>query len=479
MKQNALDLLCRNRRFDLVFKYLYVKNRELKGLTPFFTDLYAESIRAFNGYSEEKPSDTIPKDGRQEFLARFDTLIDSIRKNGFDPAQAVPVTATGELVDGAHRLAACAALGLDIETRPTAHERYYTYQRFLENGMDRSLADYGALEYVRLNPNAYIVNLQSIIDAGDDPKVEAILNQYGFIFYKKEIALTFNGYVNLKKLNYLYDKNGNRNRWVGAVENGFEGAQRHARESMGKSPLRAYVFICDSLQKVIEAKAKIRALFTFGNNSVHINDSREEAIKLAELYFNANSLAMLNATPFTYENRPFEQTLNRIGQEMEQAGVGRDQICFIGSTSMAAVGIRPCNDYDYIDIAPSPFQSSLEGVDLAKPEHLRHYPYAAHELIVNPTRHFYCQGFKFITLEVLQSMKQKRNCGQKDAEDCHLIDRFMHGELSAPVAIKERFRLIKKQRIHNHRILTILNHFVLEYDKNKWTIGRHFNIHIQ
>ena len=113
-----------------------------------------------------------------------------------------------------------------------------------------------------------------------DNEVVKILEKYGFVYYKKEINLTFDGYVNLKKLSYgsFWD----RESWIGNVENKFAGAQAHAKQSMGNNPLRAFVFVCDDLQKVIKSKAEIRDLFNLGNYSVHINDTREEAIWLAE-----------------------------------------------------------------------------------------------------------------------------------------------------------------------------------------------------
>ena len=108
------------------------------------------------------------------------------------------------------------------------------------------------------------------------------LNKYGFIYYKKDVYLNYNGYVNIKKLSYGSDMWGKES-WIGTSKNKYSGAQKHAQKSFGngKNPLRAYVFVCDNLDNVLKAKAEIREIFKIGNESIHINDTRKEAIALA------------------------------------------------------------------------------------------------------------------------------------------------------------------------------------------------------
>ena len=56
---------------------------------------------------------------------------------------------------------------------------------------------------------------------------------------------------------------------------------------------------------------------------------------------------------------------------------------------------------------------------------LIYYPYSKQEIILNPKCHFYYRGVKFITLDVLYSMKQNRHEFPKDINDCDLIQKFL------------------------------------------------------
>ena len=97
MKQNALQLLFKQKRFDLIFKYLYLKYPD----SDFVRTAYLENIRVFNGFVEVVPSDGIPKSSAEEFIDRFNKLYESIKTKGFDSLCSIPVRRNGEISDGA------------------------------------------------------------------------------------------------------------------------------------------------------------------------------------------------------------------------------------------------------------------------------------------------------------------------------------------------------------------------------------------
>ncbi len=80
---DARELFLRQRRFDLIFRYLYVT----KPNDDFVRLAYLESIRAGNGYFELYPSDGVPKDTPAKFISSFDALIKSMRVDGFRATQ--------------------------------------------------------------------------------------------------------------------------------------------------------------------------------------------------------------------------------------------------------------------------------------------------------------------------------------------------------------------------------------------------------
>ena len=378
---------------------------------------YIEHLRTFNGFHEMNPSDG-PKESPEDFLNKFDALIQSLKKDGYEASKdAIPIGPNGDIQDGAHRLSVCAALGLSVPTTTTTLNSLYDYRHMIFKRTPIALMDYGALEYVKLNPNAYIVNLQPVTNPRDDEKVEAILNHYGFVYYKKAVRLTFNGLVNIKKMSY--GSFWEREEWIGTVETGFSGACRNAKSSFGPYPMRVFVFVCDSLEKVLEAKAIIRAIYNIGNAAVHINDHHEEAVWLAETYFNANSLFTLNNRPYKMGDSVFDDNVEYLKSEVLRCGIDIDNLCGAGSTPLNALLARHSEDIDYLSL-----DERLNKEDEIISPHdsqLRYYPYSKEDIITNPAFFQYYHGLKLISLDVLYRMKRKRAEVPKDINDCRTI----------------------------------------------------------
>lgn len=454
MNRPALDIFLKQRRFDLIFKYLYVKYPN----NQFIKHAYLENIRAFNNFYEVEPSDGLAKNSPEQFISSFDQLIQSIQVKGFNKSDGViPIGDNGEISDGAHRLAVCAYLNKSVELEKDGRSDLYDYKFFLQRHMDPSIMDYGALEYVKLNPYAYIVNLHSVIDPKEDSKVEKILNTYGFIYYKKNINISFNGYVNLKKLSYgsFWEKEP----WIGTPENKFAGAQQHATQSIGNNPLRVFVFVCDHLDKVKQAKAEIRDLFNIGNYSIHINDSRQEAIWLAQTYFNNNSLEMINRRPFTYEDPSFDELINQLKEVAAAHQIDIVNVCGAGSTPLNVVGIRKSQDLDFLYDGPKQFNIQTDTLSNHDGE-LKYYPYDKKTIIENPSYHFYYHGLKFITLDVLYNMKKKRGEKPKDIKDCRAIKRLKKYNPN-----KEPFKFFKKIKSPGYRTIILFNFIKITYKR--------------
>ncbi|MDR2395755.1 MAG: hypothetical protein LBD57_04070 [Endomicrobium sp.] len=80
------------------------------------------------------------------------------------------------------------------------------YQYFNRKNYNNWLMDFEALEYVEHNRNTYIVNVYPCMPKSYDNQIEQMLLQYGFIIYKKELKLNFNGLFNLKQIQYRGEK---------------------------------------------------------------------------------------------------------------------------------------------------------------------------------------------------------------------------------------------------------------------------------
>ena len=416
MQVKALDFLLWQKRFDLIFKYLYVKDS-----SSFAKTAYLESIRAFNNYSEES-SNGIKKNSPDDFISTFDGLINTIKKEGYQTEQGtIPVGRSGEIIDGAHRLAICAYLNYTIKTEPSCLDALWDYQFFRDNGMDENIMDYGALEYVKLNPHAYIVNLQPVTTVDNENNVLEILNKHGFVYYFKKCWLSYNGLVNLKKI--CYGSFWEKAPWIGTPEDGFSGARDHANHSMGRNSMRVFVFVCDKFSKVQNAKNEIRDIYGIGNYSVHINDTHEEAICLAENYFNANTLFQLNTRPYHLYDELFEKNIEVLKKECYSRNIDINRVCGAGSTPMNVFQIRHSQDVDYLSLDEDVLPDNE--IISSHNKHQDIYPHSIRNIITNPSYHMYYNGIKFISLDILYAMKMQNSRAAKNILDCKKIHRIL------------------------------------------------------
>lgn len=464
--RNARELFLNQRRFDLIFKYLFAQANG----TGFPRTAYEESIRRFNGFEEWNSDGICEKRGFEAFADGFVRLIDSLRTKGYDASKgAVPISASGKLVNGAHRLSVAALLGLEVPVAVAEEKKdVYDWRFFAARGMDPKIMDYGALEYVRLNLAAHVVNLFPAADPSRDDEVLAILEKVGFVYYRKEVELTYAGCVNLKKISYgqFWEKK----QWIGTAKDGFRGAQSHARQSMrGNGRLRVLVFVCDDVQKVLSAKAEIRALYGLGNPTVHINDTHEEAVRLAETYFNDNSLWILNRRNFEFEDRRFDELVDGFRKTLVKEDADLGDYCFAGSTPLDVVGMRKSDDLDFLSVDPDAAKFETDVYSNHEGQ-LKYYGHAKGDIISDPRLHFYYHGMKFISMDVLYQLKKTRNQIGKDDVDCREIERLRCGggrrcTLAERLVIWRKW-IYSKVKYGPYRDITVLG-FKFTYQKRK------------
>lgn len=422
--ENPKSFLLKNRRFDLFIKYLFLRNREF--CPTFFDRLYLEHIKAFNNFNEDHGR----KRGKHDFFSGFLQIHNSIAENGFDEKYGkVPINTEDQLIDGAHRIACCAHLNVPFITETCNKDANFDYDYFLKKNFPSDLADYTALEYVKSNVNAYIVNIHAVNDVKYDNGIEKILNKYGFIFYKKSIFLNYNAYVSLKIINYGAE-HWNKNTFVGNYDNDFQGAKEHAQHSFGKYPLRAYIFVCDSLEKVLEAKIEIRQIFKLGNHSIHINDSHNEAIHLSEVYFNDNSIHFLNNSPYNLNGKEIDKKIYEFKEWLINNSLDPESLCLWGSLPLALYNLRQSNDLDFI-FSGIDIERRIQKQNIADLHNDRsNFPIQVDELVFDPHNYFYYKGMKVVTLDILRDMKIKRAEYPKDIHDIILIDEFKKNDIS-------------------------------------------------
>lgn len=399
------------KRFDVIAKYLFVKNYEQYGGFQWCEELYCEHIKVLNNFVE---TDGSGKVGKSAFLSSFKQTIASIKTNGYeDGAESIRLGKDGVPLDGAHRISASLFFGNKIKICRSGEKEYiYDYKFFQRRGLKPKYCDPVAIEYCKLNQCSFLAIVYPSA-AGKDCEVEETLTRWGDIFYRKNVCINSSGSHLLVQQIYSGED------WIGNRENGFKGAKSKVQPCFsGNGPVRVYV-INSSLEKVVKAKEEIRQLFNIGKHSIHITDTQEESVRLAQLLLNENSVHYLNhATNKNYVNffRFFEKYKSMLESRVNDA----DGYCIDGSAVLSVFGIRDSQDLDYLHFE---FCDKLDGDrDIqSHNEEATYYDVDTKDIVSDPSYHFYFDGFKFASLKVIYDMKRKRS-EVKDEIDIRKIE---------------------------------------------------------
>lgn len=167
----AREIMIASRKFDLVYKVELAKawaSGDHAAIRRAETD-YLEMQRARLSFFEDEPLRTCPDD----FIAAFRKTAGSILAKGYDfGAPPIPVEdGTGELLNGAHRLASCVAFGRSVPV--AVHPRVYfgthggsTFRAFRAGRIAAGVENRGIRAYLAFNERARIVRAES--EAGED-----------------------------------------------------------------------------------------------------------------------------------------------------------------------------------------------------------------------------------------------------------------------------------------------------------------------
>lgn len=380
--RNPIDLLT-HKRFDAVIKYLYASNLS----SEFYKDAYKQHLKVWNNFHEGNP--------RKRGFEEFDNAFKSIINNTVD--EPVPVNPEGHIANGSHRLAAALHHQRPINIRDTDSNENYpiecNYEFFTKRGLPQHILKRTALEYTKLKSNTHVICLFPIAHTRFD-EVMNIIKKYSNVFYHSSEVLNSRGQIGLIKEIYLKDG------WANE-----QGIQRKCDQCfMGKTNITFVLVDAKDLETVKEMKKKIRSLFNVGNHSVHINDTHEEAIRIAKTVFNDNSIRFLN----NRKNISFRNHRNLLNATKPD-----DNTVITGSAVLSLYGLRDCKDLDLIYYKNAPADSHNQYLGT-------HYKLTLDDIINNPLYHLYYNGFKYVSLDVIKNMKVIRN-EPKDIVDVELM----------------------------------------------------------
>lgn len=278
-------------RIDLICKLFYIECREKHWDLTFAKELYAEHLRAFSKGTFTEPGSE-DKNSLEKYFDTFDRLIDDIKVNGFDADKSlIPVSENGVILDGSHRVAIAIYYHIELPVvKIYGTEQCFNAAFFQKNGLKRIYLDFMIDQYIRMKEQTNVVCLWPAgYDTEKNKKAETILRQGARIVYRKEIKFNYYGIKQLVTQVYQHQN------WTGGLENGFRGVEGKAKPCYSKNKLTTVYVIEEITQpELIELKGRIRDIYQIENHSIHITDTKDEAIEAAELLFNENSIHLAN-----------------------------------------------------------------------------------------------------------------------------------------------------------------------------------------
>ncbi|MCL1889186.1 MAG: hypothetical protein FWF99_01605 [Desulfovibrionaceae bacterium] len=344
-----------------------------------------------------------------DYVRKFCALIDSFREYGFDENRSIIPLVQGSIVDGAHRVAAALALGIeklpcvtllgepqrqDAETLRSIGVNPFFVDTFIQRHIELDL---------RMRAAVFFPCAAEKLHEG-----LALFASRNEILHSTDVHVTKRGMQNL--VTELY---GDLDWWDDYQEKTFA-ARRYRRGSPA-----TIIFYRQGVEDMQSFKDKVRAVLQQGNDSLHTTDDHSEAVAIARVVHNKNSLDCLNYgrkahTPVFKEKFALYKAILKKHPDDES------KFALVSGGTLAAYGLRDVRDIDYIFDKGAP---DIEDVENKINNHNLLYlniPFREDLLINDPRHFFYKYGVKFVSADIVKLAKGLRG-KLKDTRDVLML----------------------------------------------------------
>lgn len=435
----AVNLLTYN-RFDLAFKLMFL---DLYNINPNLAkDVYVEHIRAFSFGKFTEPGNEL-KQGSEKFLTDFLRTFEKIKSSGFDSdLTLIPLSSNGTIANGAHRVASAIYLGekvsvVSLETP----DQIYDYEFFYKRNVNSSLLDKAAIKFSEYADNVHIAFLWPSGQKEHGELEFEIPN----VIYKKTIKLNSLGAHNL--LSQVY----NGESWLGSIDDNFKGVGGKLVECFRNfESFSVVAFQTDDMASVLKVKNKIRKIAGIGKHSVHITDTKEEAIRCARTVFSDNGIHFLNhGCPNRYTS--FHYKIKELKVSLSSFGVDPDFIVLDSGMVLSVYGLRDCKDVDILAVEPELICDDFLKLYDVHDSELFYHGVSKPDLVLNQDYFFYYDGLKFVSFSQVFSMKKVR-AEVKDRNDCAMMEALIENDF-------KKFFFSKIKQYLSYSVLKVKSRF--------------------
>lgn len=449
------DMYFHANRFDIIIKVVYMYfHVVLKHVPKCILLAYTEHLRILNGFKEhcfDQDDRKIgysklcpPKISSEDYVTSYQNFISNVANVGINPSQnSICVDKNGFLVNGAHTLSSSIVLSQPVYVQHLSYVNMfaYDYMFFQTRGLQTTISDMVLLEFMKIQLKLNLTSQISILAlfSHDEEKAKIMrsilrskCSKDGFIIYEKEVDITKRGIPELAMHMYGLQS------WILAKI-------RNINERISKSGLarvRFFFFSGRSNTELTSCKSEIRTLYGEGKSSVHIADTPQEAVTLAKMILNNNSLHLINNGKETNKCRHISSEISKRSLLSEISNLPglyepREDIMLDSGQVLDFYGIRKGTDVDVL---------FLYNIDHTIIGHFNGRFYDAHgfasdatgntrpwgedhlsknvtrwDLFYDPMNYGYCYGIKFASLKEVIRYKSKRNEPNKDVIDIKLI----------------------------------------------------------
>ena len=396
-------------RLDLGFKIIFLEL--LKYGAKFGLTAYRKNIEAcnFGKYHEPGRND---KNNLESFVNEFLDTSESIKNEGFDLTKSlIPLSKNGSIANGAHRVAS--AIFFDkpvgvVNIESSNHIQDYKF--FYGRGVDSYIVEAAVTSFIENSNNIHVAFLW--------PSNKGLTVSETFIpnvLYSKKISLSPNGAHNL--LSQLYSDEA----WIGSVSDNFRGVNEKLIKCFKRfDSFQVVAFQANALEDVLLIKDRIRLAAKVGKHSIHITDTKSEAVKSAKLVFNENSLHFLNyAKPNKYLS--LHVKINMLKEHLSSENIEEKEVVMDSGMVLSAYGMRESIDVDGFTVSSDlPDSDIFENHD----NQLVFHNEDKLDLIFDPKFYFYFCGLKFLSFDQVFKMKKSR-VEIKDKNDILMMESFI------------------------------------------------------
>lgn len=378
-----LDDLNLEGRDDIFLKLGFARALLTGHEDPFSEFAYLEHLACWNHFSEEEPR----KSGPEDFLAAFRAMADDLMSGNFLTLQdSIPVNENYQPQNGAHRISLLlAAKQLGIATSPASFQvlprldRSWNFDFFRRRGLSPASIRLGLLEKSRAGrlttlivwPRAsgYMSEIESVLDS------EGLSNRLSF-----DLVLDRQQILGLVAHAY----------WGEAWAKGYGGLRSKSVEAGLEGGVRVTFLPPLSGSTARHLKERMRSKWEGKFQGVHTSDGPEDCHRLVTLTTDGDSLRFLRFISWSYVFGKFAQLLETA--RLNLGGSRRPFFAFSGSLIIALAGGREPADTDFV-IADSD-DGILEWSNHRS--YLRGLGLDGDDIVLNPTKHVWFLGYRFI-----------------------------------------------------------------------------------